>query len=156
MSSLHHQGPPRDLARSNTSVLASQAEEPMLTLLASTRTRAVLHFTSRGTYVDLACIPDLTHKPRNQCWPCLPTSCPLHLTLNLDERLFYMATLPPSPTHVATSLVARISVVHQSPKPSNTCREQHMLGSIELQEALVSNPQAVNRKILTPKTSLHH
>src|SRR5438105_1894433 len=34
MSSLHHQELPRDLARSNTSVLASQAEEPMLTLLA--------------------------------------------------------------------------------------------------------------------------
>src|SRR6266511_4371133 len=33
----------------------------------------------------------------------------------------------PSSTHVATSLVARISVVHQSPKP-----KQHMLGSIEL------------------------
>ena len=67
MSSLHHQGPPRDLAQSNTSVLASQAEEPMLTLLASTSTRVVLHFTSRGTYVDLACIPDLAHKARNLC-----------------------------------------------------------------------------------------
>src|SRR6266540_1032466 len=66
MSSLHHQEPPRDFARNNTSMLASQAEEPMLTLLASTSTRAVLHFTSRGTYVDLACIPDLAHKPRNQ------------------------------------------------------------------------------------------
>src|SRR5213083_1617369 len=33
----------------------------------------------------------------------------------------------PSSTRVATSLVARISVVHQSPKP-----KQHMLGSIEL------------------------
>src|SRR6266498_2888794 len=82
MSSLHHQEPPRDLARANTSVLASQVEEPMLTLLASTSTRVMFHFTSRGTYVDLACIPDLAHKPRNQCWPCLPTSCPLHLTLN--------------------------------------------------------------------------
>ena len=67
MSSLHHQELPRDLAQNNTSVLASQAEEPMLTLLASTSTRAVLHFTSRGTYVGLACIPDLAHKPRNQC-----------------------------------------------------------------------------------------
>src|SRR5436189_2779966 len=34
MSSLHHQGPPRDLARSNTSMPVLQAEEPMLTLLA--------------------------------------------------------------------------------------------------------------------------
>src|SRR6266508_3526519 len=124
MSSLHHQEPPRNFARSNTSVLASQAEEPMLTLLASTSTRAVLHFTSRGTYVDLACIPDLAHKPRNQYRSCLPTSCPLHLTLNLDERLSYMTTLPPSPSHVATSSVARIYVVHQSPKP-----KQHMLGA---------------------------
>src|SRR5436190_1582925 len=47
--------------------LALQAEEPMLTLLASASTRTVLHFTSRGTFVDLACIPDLAHKPRNQC-----------------------------------------------------------------------------------------
>src|SRR5438105_5628140 len=117
MSSLRHQEPPSDLAQSNTSVLASQAKEPILTLLASTSTRAMLHFTSRETYVDLACIPDLAHKLRNQCWP-------LHLTLNLDERLSYMATLPPSSTHVATSLVARISVVHQTPKP-----KQHMLGA---------------------------
>src|SRR5207244_716918 len=51
-------------------------------------------------------------------------SCPLHLTLNLDERLSYMATLPPSPTHVATSFVARISIVHQTPKP-----KQHMPGA---------------------------
>src|SRR5438105_10083497 len=60
--------------------LASRGTNVDLACLTSTR--AVLHFTSRGTYVDLACIPDLTHKPRNQCWPCLPTSCPLHLTLN--------------------------------------------------------------------------
>src|SRR5438128_8447478 len=46
------------------------------------------------------------------------------MTLNLDERLSYMATLPPSSTHVATSLVARIFVVHQSPKP-----KQHMLAA---------------------------
>src|SRR5436190_16919439 len=124
MSSLHHQELPRDLARSNTSVLASRAEEPMLTLLAPTSPRAVLHFTSRGTYVDLACIPDLAQKPRNLCRPCLPTSCPLHLTLNLDERLSYMVTLPPSSTHVATSLVTKISVVHQTPKP-----KQHMPGA---------------------------
>src|SRR5438876_11147351 len=35
-----------------------------------------------------------------------------------------MATLLPSSTHVAISLVARISVVRQSPKP-----KQHMLGA---------------------------
>src|SRR5436190_20296172 len=72
MSSLHHQEPPRGLARSNTSVLTSQAEEPMLTLLALlapelcctsqaeepmltllvSRTSA----KSRGTNVDLACL----------------------------------------------------------------------------------------------------
>src|SRR6266498_1627354 len=40
--------------------------------------------------------------------------CPLHLKLNLDGRLSSMATLLPQfYTHVATSLVARISVVHQ-------------------------------------------
>src|SRR6266508_3478095 len=60
-------------------------------------------------------------------------SCPLHLTLNLDERLSYMATLPPSPTHVATSSVARILLYINSQNPSNICWEQHMLGSIELQ-----------------------
>src|SRR5438105_4602311 len=52
-------------------------------------------------------------------------SCPLHLTLNLDERLSYMMTLPPSSTHVATSSVARIYVVHQTPKPKLTSREHH-------------------------------
>src|SRR5436190_18011531 len=100
MSSLHHQELPRDFARSNTSVLAlqakepmlnllallapeqcctSQAEEPMLTLLVS-RTSP----TSRGTYVDLACLRVALY----------------HLTLNLDERLFYMMTLLPSSTHM--------------------------------------------------------
>ena len=49
---------------------------------------------------------------------------PFILDVELDERLSYMVTLPPSPTHVATSSVARISVVHQSPKP-----KQHMLGA---------------------------
>src|SRR6266542_6434021 len=72
MSSLHHQGPPRDCARSNTSVLASQVEEPMLTLLAllapescctSQAEEPMLTLlvswtspTSRGTNVDLACL----------------------------------------------------------------------------------------------------
>src|SRR5438105_15173792 len=117
MSSLHHQVPPRDLARSNTSVVASQAEEPMLTLLAllapepcctSQAEEPMLTLlvsrtspTSRGTNVDLSCLRVAL----------------LHLTLNLDERLSYMATLRPSSTHVATSLVAKISVVHQTPKP---------------------------------------
>src|SRR5207253_3564046 len=72
MSSLHHQEPPRDFARSNTSVLALQAEEPMLTLLAllapelcctSQAEKPMLTLlvsrtspTSRGTNVDLACL----------------------------------------------------------------------------------------------------
>src|SRR6266540_2388608 len=72
MSSLHHQEPPRDFARSNTSVLALQAEEPMLTLLAllapefcctSQAEEPMLTLlvsqtspTSRGTNVDLACL----------------------------------------------------------------------------------------------------
>src|SRR6266540_1750786 len=64
--------------------------------------------TSRGTHIDLAC----------------PTRCPLHLTLNLNERLSYMTTLLPSSTHVAILSVARISVVHQSPKP-----KQHIPGA---------------------------
>src|SRR5438128_5358165 len=117
MSSLHHHEWPRDISPERVSQhlgwLASQDKGPMLTLLALLALRAMLHssgprFTSRGTNVDLAC----------------PTRCPLHLTLNLDERLSYMVTLLPSSTHVATSLVARISVVHQSPKP-----KQHMLGA---------------------------
>src|SRR5881394_4594156 len=54
--------------------------------------------------------------------------CPLHLMLNLDRRLSSMATLLPNSTHVATSLVARISIVHQSLKP-----KQQMLSLIELQ-----------------------
>src|SRR5438132_7737952 len=61
-------------------------------------------------------------------------SCPLHLTLNLDERLSYIATLPPSPTHVATSSVARIYVVHQSPKP-----KQHMPGATHVSVFVTGN-----------------
>ena len=73
-------------------MLASQAEEPMLTLLAY--------------------------------------ELPFTLDVELGRETLFHSDLATLVLHtlVETSLVARISVVHQSSKP-----EQHMLGSIELQ-----------------------
>src|SRR5213080_2516409 len=92
----------------------------VLTMLALLGLRAVLHssgprLTRHGTCVNHACPPRL----------------PFTLDVELGrETIFHgdLATLVY--THVETSLVARIYVVHQSPKPT-----QHMLDSIELHEA---------------------
>src|SRR6266498_2706040 len=98
--------------------LTSQDKGPVLTLLALLALRAVLHssgphLTRYGTCVNHACPPRL----------------PFTLDVELGRKtVFTWRPCYPSSTHVATSLVARISVVHQSPKP-----KQHMLGLIELQ-----------------------
>src|SRR5881394_1692324 len=112
MSSLHYHEPPRDISPEQVlqhlGWLASQDKGPMLTLLALLALRAVLH--SSG--------PHLTRHGT-----CVNHACPLRLPFTLDvelgrETLFHrdLATLV---LHilVETSLVARISVVYQSPKP---------------------------------------
>src|SRR6266540_4292446 len=91
---------------------------PMLTMLALLALRAELHSSEprpprHGTRINHAC----------------PPRFPFTLGVELGrETVFYsdLATLVLH-TLVETSLVAKISVVHQSPKP-----KQHMLGSIEL------------------------
>src|SRR6266508_2515251 len=111
MSSLHYHEPPRDISLERVS--------HHLGWLASQDKGLVLHFsgprlTRHGTYVNHAC----------------PSRLPFTLDVELGrETLLYgdLATLVLH-TLVETSLVARISVVHQSLKP-----KQHMLGSIELQ-----------------------
>src|SRR6266498_1618087 len=97
--------------------LASQDMGPVLTILALLAHRAKLHssvprLTRHGTRVNHAC----------------PSRLPFTLDVELGQETLTWRPCYPSSTHVATSLVARISVVHQSPKP-----KQHMLGSIELQ-----------------------
>src|SRR6266498_177830 len=101
----------------------------MLTMLALLAHRAELHssrprLTRYGTRINHACPPRL------------------HFTLDVElgwETIFYsdLATLVLH-TLVETSLVARIFVVHQSPKP-----KQHMLGSIELQTTSLRRSPAI-------------
>src|SRR6266540_6434143 len=95
--------------------LASQDIGPVLTMLALLAPRVELH--SSG--------PRLTrHRTRvnHACPPIFPFTLDVELG---RETLFHtdLATLVLH-TLVETSLVAKISVVHQSPKP-----KQHMLGS---------------------------
>src|SRR6266540_3368693 len=115
MSSLHYHEPPRDICLGGVSQhlgwLASQDKGPVLTLLALLALRAVLH--SSGPHLK-------------RHGTCVNHACPPRLPFTLDvehgwETIFHG---DPSSTHVATSLVARISIVHQSPKP-----KQHMLGA---------------------------
>src|SRR6266498_3448009 len=118
MSSLHYHEPPRDICLGGVSQhlywLASQDKGPVLTLLSLLALRSVLHssgprLTRHGTCVNHACPPRL----------------PFTLDIELGrETVFTWRPCYPSSTHVATSLVVRISVVHQSPKP-----KQHMLGA---------------------------
>src|SRR6266540_6151846 len=75
-------------------------------------------------------------------------ACPLRLSFTLDvelerETLFHsdLASLVLH-TLVEISLVARISVVHQSPKP-----KQHMLGSIELHNQVQKEYSCTNTKM---------
>src|SRR6266498_1799364 len=125
MSSLHYHEPPRDIFLGGVSQhlgwLASQDKGPVLTLLALLALRAVLHssgprLTRHGTCVNHAC----------------PLRLPFTLDVELGREIVFHSDLATLALHtlVETSLVARISVVHQSPKP-----KQHMLGSIELQSS---------------------
>src|SRR6266540_2361802 len=111
MSSLHYHEPPRDICLGGVSQhlgwLASQDKGPVLTLLAFLALRAVLHssgphLTRHGACVNHACPPRFPFTLNVETWTgdCLPW------------RPYY-----PSSIQVATSLVARISVVHQSSKP---------------------------------------
>src|SRR6266498_4037649 len=112
MSSLHYHETPREISLERVSQhlgwLASQDKGPVLTMLALLALRAMLHsseprLTRHGTCVNHACPPRL----------------PFTLDVELGrETLFHsdLATLVLH-TFVETSLVARISVVHQSPKP---------------------------------------
>src|SRR6266508_1191911 len=112
MSSLHYHEPPWDFSPERVSQhlgwLASQDKGLVLTSLALLALRAVLR--SSG--------PRLTrHRTR------VNHACPLRLPFTLDvelgrETVFHrdLATLVLRAL-VETSLVARISVVHQSPKP---------------------------------------
>src|SRR6266498_3084419 len=125
MSLLHYHEPPRDISLERVSQhlgwLASQDKGPVLTLLALLALRAMLHssgphLTRHGTRVNHACPPRLS------------------FTLNVElgwETVFHsdLATLVIY-TLVETSLVARIFVVHQSPKP-----KPQRQGSIELQSS---------------------
>src|SRR5437764_12583048 len=122
MSSLHYYEPPRDISPERVSQhlgwLASQDKGPVLTLLALLTLRAELHssgpcLTRHGTHVNHACPPRL----------------PFTLDVELGWEIVFHSDLATLVLHtlVETSLVARISVVHQSPKP-----KQHLLGSIEL------------------------
>ena len=95
--------------------LASQDMGPVLTMLALLAHRAKLHssgprLTRNGTCVNHACPPRL----------------PFTLDVDLGQETIFHSDLATLVLHtlVETSLVARISVVHQSPKP-----KQHMLGA---------------------------
>src|SRR6266498_1074679 len=92
---------------------------PVLTMLALLAHRAELHssgsrLTRHGTRVNHACPPRL----------------PFTLNVELRRETTFHSDLATLVLHtlVETSLVARISIVHQSSKP-----KQHMLGPIELQ-----------------------
>ena len=117
MSSLHYHEPPRDISPERVSQhlswLASQDMGPVLTMLALLALRAVLH--SSG--------PRLT---RHGICVNSPPRLPFTLDVELGRETVFHSDLATLVLHtlVETSLVARISVVHQSPKP-----KQHMLGS---------------------------
>src|SRR5438128_7019893 len=112
MSSLHYHESPSDISPERVSQhfgwLASQDKGPVLTLLALLALRTVLHssgphLTRHGAYVNHAC----------------PPSLPFTLVVELGwETIFHgnFATLVLR-TLVETSLVVRIFVVHQLPKP---------------------------------------
>src|SRR5881394_4316269 len=112
MSSLHYHELPRDICLGGVSQhlgwLASQDKGPVLTLLAFLALRAVLHssgphLTRHGTHVNHACPPRL----------------PFTLDVELGRETLFHRDLATLVLHilVETSLVARISVVYQSPKP---------------------------------------
>src|SRR6266508_4502165 len=133
MSSLHYHKPPRDISPERVSQhlgwLASQDKGPMLTVLALLALRAVLHssgprLTRHGTNVDHDCPPRL----------------PFTLDVELGRETLFHSDLATLVLHtlVETSLVARIYVVHQSPKP-----KKHMLDLIELH---ISSPPECRRK----------
>src|SRR6266540_3648949 len=93
---------------------------PVLTMLALLAHRAELHssgpyLTRHGTRVNHACPPRL----------------PFTLDVELGRETVFHSDLNTLVLHtlVETSLVARISIVHKSPKP-----KQHMQGLIELHE----------------------
>src|SRR6266540_2268516 len=95
--------------------LDSQDMGSMLTMLALLAPRAELHssephLTRHGTRVNHAC----------------PSRLPFTLDVELGRKTVFHNDLATLVLHtlLETSLVARISVVHQSPKP-----KQHMLGS---------------------------
>src|SRR6266540_6760515 len=97
------------------SKLASQDKGPVLTMLALLAPRAELHsseprLTRHGTRVNHAC----------------PLRLPFTLDVELGRETVFHSDFATLVLHtlIETSLVARISVVHQSPKP-----KQHMLGS---------------------------
>src|SRR5438128_12442419 len=112
MASLHYQEPLRDIYPerefATLGKLASQDMGPVLTMLALIAHQAELHssgprLTRHGTRVNHAC----------------PLRLPFTLNVELGrETIFHsdLATLILY-TLVETLLVARISVVHQSPKP---------------------------------------
>ena len=95
--------------------LASQDMGPVLTMLALLAPRAELHssgphLTRHGTRVNHAC----------------PLRLPFTLDIELGRETLFHSDLATLVLHtlVETSLVARISIVHQSSKP-----KQYMLGS---------------------------
>src|SRR5438128_6200326 len=112
MSSLHYHEPSRDICLGGVSQhlgwLASQDKGPVLTLLSLLALRDVLHsfgprLTRHGICVNHACPPRL----------------PFTLDVELGRETVFHSDLATIVLHtlVETSLVARISVVHQSPNP---------------------------------------
>src|SRR5437773_5420785 len=112
MSSLHYHELPWNISPERVSQhlgwLALQDKGPVLTLLALLTLRAVLHssgprLTRHGTCVNHACPPRL----------------PFTLDVELGRTTVFHSDLATLVLHtlVEASLVARIFVVHQSPKP---------------------------------------
>src|SRR5438105_4054431 len=119
MASLHYIEPPRDIYPERVSItpckLASQDIGPVLIMLALLAPQTELYssgprLTRHGTSVNHA----------------FPPRLPFTLDVELGRETLFHSDLATLVLHtlIETSLVTRISVVHQSPKP-----KQHMLGS---------------------------
>src|SRR5438132_5894033 len=122
MALLHYQEPPRDIFPKRVSTTPRKAS-----------------LTRHGTRVNHACSPS-TSSELHFSEPCLtrhgscvnhacPPSVPFTLDVELGRETVFHSDLATLVLHtlVETSLIARISIVHQSPKP-----KPQRQGSIEL------------------------